>query len=130
MLISVYAKSFDSINRPAMLKIMAHYGIPDKIISNIKMLYQDFQAKMTCGANLTDSFPLQTEVRQGCLMSPLLFVMCIDCLMKKTTNQNKRGLLWTFEKSLEDLVFDDIALLANRFQLVQGKTTDLANYGR
>ena len=37
--------------------------------------------------------------------------------MKKATNQNNRGLLWAFEKSLEDLDFaDDIALLAHRFQ--------------
>ena len=50
--------------------------------------------------------------------------------MKKATNQNNRGLLWAFEKSLEDLDFaDDIALLAHRFQHIQGKTTDLANYG-
>ena len=125
-----FAKAFDSIHRPAMWKIMEHYGIPNKIISIIKMLYQDFQARVICGTNVTDSFPLQTGVRQGCLLSPLLFVLCIDWVMKKTNNQNNRGLLWTFEKSLEDLDFaDDIALLAQSFQHIQGKTTDLANYG-
>ena len=44
-----FAKVFDSIHRPAMWKIMAHYGIPDKSISIIKMLYQDFQARVICG---------------------------------------------------------------------------------
>ena len=112
-----FAKAFDSIHRLVMWKIMAHYGIPDKIISIINMLYHDFQARVIFGTNLTDSFPLKTGVRQGRLLSLLLFVMCIDWVMKKTTNQNNRGLLWAFEKSLEDLDFaDDIALLAHRFQ--------------
>ena len=86
-----FPKAFDSIHRPAMWKIMAHYGIlvPDKIISIIKMLYQDVQAIVICGTNLTDNFPLQTGVRQGCLLSPQLFVMCIDWVMKETAIQQQ-----------------------------------------
>ena len=92
-----FAKAFGSIHRPTIWKIMTHFGIPDKIISIIKMLYHNFQARVICGTNLTDSFPLQAGFRQGCLLFALLFVMCIDWVMKMTTDQNKnRGLLWTF----------------------------------
>ena len=125
-----FAKAFDSVDRSALWKILAHYGIPEKIISIIKMIYNEFQAKVICGTNLSDSFYLKTGVRQGCLLSPLLFTMCIDWVMKRSTEQVQRGLQWNFHKSLEDLDFaDDIALLAHRFQDIQGKTNDLVMYG-
>ena len=126
-----FAKAFDSINRTALWKILSHYGIPNKIISIIKMLYRDFGAKVICGSNLTEEFIIKTGVKQGCLLSPLLFSLCIDWLMKETKGNNKRGISWTFTETLEDIDFaDDIALLAHRQKDIQGKTEDLATYGK
>jgi hypothetical protein len=126
-----FAKAFDSINRPALWRIMSHYGIPDKIISIIKMLYTDFNARVICGSKLTDTFPIQTGVKQGCLLSPLLFSLCIDWLMRETTRNTKRGITWTFGQTLEDLDFaDDIVLLAHRYQDIQNKTIDMATTGK
>lgn len=110
-----FVKAFDSVYCPALWKILMHYGIPNKIISIIQMLYKDFHAKVICGTELSYSFPIQTGVRQGCLLSPLLFNVWIDWLMKATNRQANRGISWTFQQSLEDLNFaDDIALLAQR----------------
>ena len=125
-----FTKAFDSIHRPALWEILSHYGIPNKIISIIKMLYRDFQARVICGMELTDSFPIKTGVKQGCMLSPLLFTFCIDWLMKQTTKHASRGISWTFQKSLEDLDFaDDIALISQRHQDIQSKTDDLCQYG-
>ncbi|XP_062615396.1 uncharacterized protein LOC134277126 [Saccostrea cucullata] len=55
-----FAKAFDSIHRPALWMILRHHDIPNKIISIIQMLYKDFQAKVICGTELTESFPIQT----------------------------------------------------------------------
>lgn len=110
-----FVKAFDSVYCPALWKILMHYGIPNKIISIIQMLYKDFHAKVICGTELSYSFPIQTGVRQGCLLSSLLFNVWIDWLMKATNRQANRRISWTFQKSLEDLDFaDDIALLAQR----------------
>ena len=35
-----YKKAFDSIDRTVMWKILHHYGIPEKIVNAIKMLYK------------------------------------------------------------------------------------------
>jgi hypothetical protein len=50
-----FSKDFDSVHRPAIWKIFAHYGIPNKIIFIIKMLLTEFQANVICGTNLIDT---------------------------------------------------------------------------
>ena len=122
-----FSKAFDSIHRPALWKILSYYGIPQKIISVIKMLYSDFRAHVICGSNLTDQFSIKSGVRQGCILSPILFCLCIDWMMKRVTAIEKRGIKWTFQECLEDLDYaDDITLISQRFQDLQTKTTDLA----
>ena len=90
------------------------------------MMYIEFSSRVICGKDLTDSFPVNTGVKQGCILSPFLFIICIDWLMKKTTENKNRGMRWTFTEHLEDLDFaDDIALLAQRHIDIQSKSNDL-----
>ena len=71
---------------------------------------------------LTDTFQVQTGVRQGCLLSPTIFLLVVDWIMKQTKTNKKTGIQWTFTKQLEDLDFaDDISLLSHRHQDAQEK---------
>ena len=36
-----FRKAFDSIHRPALLKILKHYGLPTKVITIIQKLYDE-----------------------------------------------------------------------------------------
>ena len=126
-----FTKAFDSVNRLALEKILSHYGIPDKIISIIKMLYTDLNARVICGSNLSEEFKLQTGVKQGCLLSPLLFTFCIDWIMRETIKNKRTGITWAMTEMLEDLDFaDDIALLSHRHRDMQEKTKQLAETAR
>ena len=98
-----FQKAFDSVDREALWKTLAHYGILPKIINIIKMLYSNFSAKVICGLELSPEFEIKAGVKQGCLLSPLLFSMCVDWLMKETTKDTNKGLQWTFTEVLEDL---------------------------
>ena len=95
------------------------------------MLYSDFKAKVICRPQLSESFSIKTGVKQGCILSPFLFTLCIDWLMKETTKTERRGITWTLTNVLEDLDFaDDICLLSQRHNDMQQKTNDLnANGG-
>ena len=70
-------------------------------------------------------------MKQGCLLSPLFFTLCIDLVLTETTSDRKRGIIWTMTEMLEDLDFaDDLALLAHRHRDIQEKTNDMATTGK
>ena len=95
------------------------------------MLYSDYSARVICGKDETDDFAIWTGVKEDCVLSPLLFSLCIDWLMKTATVNVRRGITWTLIDALEDLGFaDDIVLLSHHHQDIQRKTNNVAAIGR
>nr|KAG5685527.1 hypothetical protein BaRGS_020106 [Batillaria attramentaria] len=85
-----YEKAFDSVDREALWKLLRHYGVPGKIISLIQCTYQDMSCRIAHAGQLSESFEVKTGVRQGCLLSPFLFLLVIDWIMKTTTAGRKK----------------------------------------
>ena len=76
---------------------------------------------------LTEPFSVQTGVCQGCLLSPTIFLMVVDWVMRQSTAGQRTGIQWTFTKQLEDLDFaDDISLLSHKQQDAQEKLCRVA----
>ena len=76
---------------------------------------------------LSDCFNVRTGVCQGCLLSPFMFLLVIDWIMRTTTEGKKNGVQRTPWTQLEDLDYaDDLALLSHSHDQKQGKTTRLA----
>ena len=85
-------------------------------------MYEDATCKVIHDGKLTEPFSVQTGVRQGCLLSPIIFLMVVDWVMRQSTADQKTGIQWTFNKQLKDLDFaDDISLLSNKQQDAQKK---------
>ena len=121
-----YEKAFDSIDRELLWKIMRHYGIPEKIVSLVRNMYEGTCCRIVHNGQLTDRFDIRTGVRQGCLLSPFLFILALDWLMRQATKGNRNGIQWTLWTQLEDLDFaDDLALLSHSHAQMQAKTTTL-----
>ena len=69
--------------------------------------------------DLSSSFTVTTAVRQGCLLSSIIFSLVVDWVLNQTIDQ-PRGLRWTFTKTLEDLDFvDDIGPLSHYLKHIQ-----------
>ena len=123
-----FQKAFDSVDRGVIWKLMEYYGLPPKYIEVIKQLYQDATCQVIHEGKLTDPFQVQTGVRQGCLLSPTIFLMVIDWIMRQATTGHRTGIQWTLTKMLEDLDFaDDISLLSHRQQDAQEKLDRVAH---
>nr|KAG5707271.1 hypothetical protein BaRGS_000045 [Batillaria attramentaria] len=106
---------------------MSHYGFPPKFVNIIRQLYEDATCKVIHDGKLTEPFTVRTGVRQGCILSPTIFLMVVDWVMRQATDGRKTGIQWTFSKQLEDLDFaDDIALLSHKQQDAQEKLNRVA----
>ena len=117
-----YRKAFDSIHRDTLWHLLRHYGIPLKLTKLIKKSYEDMTCQVVHQEKLTEKFGVKTGVRQGCLLSPFLFLLAIDWIMKTTTEETRNGIQWTLWDQLEDLDFaDDLALLSHSHQQIQEK---------
>ena len=91
-----FERAFDTLNRSVMWQIIENYGIPRKFINIIQALYNKFSVN----GLLSEPVQITTGVRQGCILSPTLFLIIIDWIMKKTPANS--GITWKVFKQLED----------------------------
>ena len=122
-----YEKAFDSLDRETLWKLMRHYGIPEKFVTMIQKMYEGMNCRVMMQGQLTESFTVKTGVRQGCLLSPFLFLLAMDWIMKTTNSGHRNGIQWTLTRQLEDLDFaDDVALLSHSHKQMQTKMDRLS----
>ena len=99
---------------------MYHYSFPPKFVAIIQQLYEDATCQVIHDGKLTEPVSVQTGVRQGCLLSPTIFLMVVDWVMRQSTAGQRTGIQWTFTKQLGDLDFtEDISLLSHKQQDAQ-----------
>jgi len=60
--------------------ILRSYGFRDWFVERIKSMYEEAAFSIQIKGHVTEPFPIQSSVRQGCLMSMLLFAFCMDPL--------------------------------------------------
>ena len=117
-----FEKAFDSLDREVLWNLMAHYGIPQKFINIIRNSYNNMQCRVIHEGKLTESFDVKTGVKQGCLLSPFLFLLAIDYIMRESTEGKRNGIQWTMWQQLDNLDFaDDIALISSTQHQMQEK---------
>ena len=102
-----------------------------KIINIVKDMYANNLCRVRHEGQHTEWFQVKTGVRQGCIISPLLFLIVIDFIMRTATANKPQGLVWGLFHRLEDCDFaDDIALLAHSHTDMQEKTDRVANIAK
>ena len=121
-----FEKAFDSVDRDVIWMLMHHYGIPAKFVTLIQQMYENSTCQVIHDGKLSETFEVKTGIRQGCILSPLNFIMVIDWIMRETVKQGQNGIQWTFTKQLDDLDFaDDICLLSHSHKQMQKKSSKL-----
>ena len=124
-----FHKAFDSLHRDTLWQLLRHYGIPAKRTRIIKESYEGMACQVVHGGQLTHRFDVRTGIRQGCLLSPFLFLLAIDWVMRQMTDGQRNGIQWTLWTQLDDLDFTDhLALLSHNQHQTQNKTTSLASH--
>ncbi len=78
-----YSKAFDCVQHKKLWKIMSEMGFPAHIIQLIQSLYEDQEATVRTENGDTEWFTIGQGVRQGCILSPYLFNIYAEYIMRK-----------------------------------------------
>ena len=107
---------------------MSLYGLPPKVINIVKDMYANNLCCVRHEGQHSEWFQVKTGGRQGCIISPLLFLIVIDYVMRTATADKPRGLVWGLFHRLEDSDFaDDLAHLTHTHNDIQEKTDRVAS---
>lgn len=115
-------KAYDRIDRSILWKKMEMMGFAKKLIDNLKAIYSNPTANITWDISEEPIKNLQmpSGLRQGCIMSPLLFIIYMADLIKQVTDLTVGVDLefsvngHIYSRKINCLVFaDDIVLVAS-----------------
>ena len=76
-----YSKAFDSVSHIQMFDILNDMGFPRHIVALIQALYEKQSAIVRWNGAHTKPFFIEKGVRQGCILSPLLFCAYTEQVM-------------------------------------------------
>ena len=79
-----YAKALDCVDLNKLKKILQEMGIPDHLTCLLRNLYAGQEATVRTGPGTTDWFQIGKGVCQGCILSPCLFNLYAEYIMRNT----------------------------------------------
>ena len=88
-------------------------GIPDHLICLLRNLYAGQEVTVRTGHGTTDGFQIGKGVPQGCILSPCLFNLYAEYIMRNTGLQEAQVGLKIARRNINNLRYaDDTTLLA------------------
>ena len=77
-----YAKAFDCVDHSKLWKILKQTGIPDSLTCLLRNLYAGQESTFRIAHGTTDWFQIVKGVCQGCILSPCLFNLYAEYIMR------------------------------------------------
>ena len=108
-----YAKAFDCVDHNKMWKILQEMEIPDNLTCLLRNLYADQEATVRSGHGTTDWFQIGKGVSQSCILSPCLFNLYAEFIMRNAGLDKAQAGLKTAGRNINNLRYaDDTTLTA------------------
>ena len=108
-----YAKAFDCVDHKKLWTILKEMGIPDHLSCLLRNLYAGQEATVRTGHGTTDSLQIGKGVRQGCILSPYLFNLYGEYIMRKAGLDEAQAGIKISRRNINKLRYaDDTTLMA------------------
>ena len=108
-----YAKTFDCVDHNKLWKILKEMGIPDYLTFLLRNLYAGQEAAVRTGHGTTDWFQIGKGVFQGCILSPCLFNLYAEYMMRNTGLEEAQAGIKIAGRNINNLRYaDDTTLMA------------------
>ena len=94
-------------------KTLKEMGIPDHLTCLLRNLYAGQEAKVRTGHGTTDWFQIRKGVHQGCVLSPCLFNLYAEYIMRNAGLDEAQAGIKTARRNINNLRYtDDTTLMA------------------
>ena len=86
-----FFKAFDFIHGGKMEQILLTNGLPKETVAAIMMQYRNTKVKARSPDGDTDYFDIVAGVLQGDTLTPYLFIICLDDMLRTPIDEMKDG---------------------------------------
>ena len=108
-----YAKTFDCVDHNKLWKILKEMGIPDHLMCLLRNLYAGQEATVRTEHGTTDWFQIGKGVCQGCILSPYLFNLYVEYIMRHAELEEAQAGINIAGRNINNLRHaDDTTLMA------------------
>ena len=102
-----YAKAFDCVNHNKLWKILKEMGIPDHLTFLLRNLYASQEATVQTRHGTKDWFQIGKGVCQGCILSPCLFNLYADYIMRNSGWEEVQAGIKIARRNINNLRYAD-----------------------
>ena len=102
-----YTKASDYVDHNKLWKILKEMGIPDHLTCLLRNLYAGQEATVRTGHGTTDWFQIGKGVCQGCILSPCLFNLYAEYIMRNTGLEEAKAGIKIAGRNLNHLRYAD-----------------------
>ena len=88
-------------------KFLKRWGIPDHLTCLLRNLNAGQEATVRTGHGTTDWFQIGKGVRQGCILSPCLFKLYAEYIMRNTGLEETQAGIKTARRNINNLRYAD-----------------------
>ena len=108
-----YTKAFDCVDHNKLWKILKEMRILDHLTCLLRNLYTGQEATVRTGHGTTDWFQIGKGVRQGCILSPCLFNLYAEYIMRNAGMKEPQAGIKIAGRNINNLRYsDDTTLMA------------------
>ncbi|TWW65506.1 R2DM Retrovirus-related Pol polyprotein from type II retrotransposable element [Takifugu flavidus] len=104
-------KAFDRVPRGVLWGVLREYGVSGPLIRAVRSLYDRCQSLVRIAGSKSNSFPVRVGLRQGCPLSPILFIIFMDRISR--CSHGVEGIRFGDLRIASLLFADDVVLLAS-----------------
>ena len=118
-------KAYDTVRRDKLWQVSEEYGIHGRLLGAVRAFHKKSEACVKIGDKMSRWFQITRGVRQGCVMSPWLFNVFMDKIVREAQERFTEGV--QLETTTVKLVLfaDDVMMLAEKSEDMERNLTEM-----
>lgn len=125
-----YKKAFDQVRHTKMMEVLQKAGLDGKDLKIIRNLYWNQRACVSVDRETTEEIQILRGVRQGCILSPVIFNLYSEYIFREALQDIEAGILLNGERLNNIRYADDTVIFADNLASLQLLMDSVTSYSR